>query len=167
MLFVESLLLLEEWQLPVWLFPYHTTHDIVSYLHRLFPVFINCTRVVTGAFHVDHRVETVKRLNDVVSIYHANMNATTAIFRKLEASVLRAKEQSQRRSIDDDGNMGIMEMAMNEAENSARGKKYLHMTEPLKSPIDSKANPNLLFFRNLSIYIIAYYLYSKYRNRSN
>eukprot|EP01035_Chromulina_nebulosa_P018450 gene18450-24157_t len=34
MMFIESLLILEEWNLPSWFMPYYTSHNIVTFLHR-------------------------------------------------------------------------------------------------------------------------------------
>ena len=65
MLLIEALLVLQEVPLPTWFLPYHTSYDVVTTLHRLYPAFMNGCRCITGAFYVDSkalRVDALEKL---------------------------------------------------------------------------------------------------------
>lgn len=65
MLLIEMLLLLEGYKIPVKLLPTNTTHDVISWLHKLFPAYMNGCRCIAGAFATDRkslRVEGLKIL---------------------------------------------------------------------------------------------------------
>lgn len=63
--------MLEQVQIPVWVMPHHTAHDVVSLLRRLYPAFMNGCRCIIGAFVVDHkacRVEALIELNEATRL---------------------------------------------------------------------------------------------------
>lgn len=67
-LLVESLLILEEVKIPVWLLQYHTSHEVVSTLHRLFPAFMNGCRCIVSAFDVDRKANRLQALNNLIDV---------------------------------------------------------------------------------------------------
>jgi len=78
MLLVEALLVLEEKQIPVWLLPYHTSHDVVSLTHRLFPAYMNGCRCIVGAFYVDSKAMRVEKLGEICDkLKTVSVNAVT------------------------------------------------------------------------------------------
>ena len=62
MLFVETVLVLEEFELPSWFLPYTTSHEVVATLHRVFPAFMNGGRSIIGVFSVNEKEDTVRAL---------------------------------------------------------------------------------------------------------
>ena len=48
MLLMEMVLILEEAPLPRWFLPYNTPCEIVAFMHRIFPAFMNGCRSITG-----------------------------------------------------------------------------------------------------------------------
>jgi hypothetical protein len=65
MLLIECTLVLEQVELPLWLLPYHTTHNVVSLLHRLFPAYMNGCRCIIGAFVVDRKARMIETLQEL------------------------------------------------------------------------------------------------------
>ena len=81
MLFIEVILVLEEHKIPYWITSVYTSYDVMTWLHRLFPAFLNgpaiyltlllpahhvrtligC-RCILGAFVVDRRIVMVDKL---------------------------------------------------------------------------------------------------------
>ncbi len=62
MLFVETVLVLEEFELPSWFLPYTTSHEVIATLHRLFPAFMNGGRSIIGVFSVNEKQDTLGAL---------------------------------------------------------------------------------------------------------
>lgn len=48
MLLMEMVLILEEAPLPLWFLPYNTPCEIMAFMHRIFPAFMNGCRSITG-----------------------------------------------------------------------------------------------------------------------
>jgi hypothetical protein len=65
MLLLELLLVVQEVQLPSWFFPFLTPHDIVTFLHRLFPSIMNGGRCITAALYVDKKAVRVQALEQL------------------------------------------------------------------------------------------------------
>ena len=62
MLFVETVLVVEEFELPSWFLPYTTSHEVVATLHRVFPAFMNGGRSIIGVFSVNEKEDTLRAL---------------------------------------------------------------------------------------------------------
>lgn len=62
MLFAETCLVIEEFELPSWFLPYTTSHDIVTTLHRIFPAFMNGGRSIIGVFSENEKDDTMQAL---------------------------------------------------------------------------------------------------------
>lgn len=92
MLLVESLLVIEEVQLPTWFFPQSTSHDIVAFLHRLFPAFMNGSRSILGAFYVDRKAEREVLLQKVLESYKATSLRASSLIHSLLSKKMLAKE---------------------------------------------------------------------------
>jgi hypothetical protein len=65
MLFVETCLVLEEFELPVWFLPYTTSHDIVATMHRVFPAFMNGGRSIIGVFSENEKENALAGLAQI------------------------------------------------------------------------------------------------------
>lgn len=168
MLLIESILLIEEWKIPSFLFPYHTSHDILQWLHRLYPVFINCARVVTGAFHVDRRADVSKRLLEIWENVRSNKKHLVELAEQIRSAKISASQVSfSPRYIDDveGSDEGIMALVMKEAETACKTERSNERKTSENGPKPSQSNYNLLFFRNLGIYIALTYAYSIYKSR--
>ena len=67
LLLLEMLLILEEMPVPVWFFPYNTSHEMVKLTQRLFPAFMNGMRCIYGAFYVDEKARLEQQLEELQS----------------------------------------------------------------------------------------------------
>ena len=113
-LLVETLLVLEEFVLPTWLFPYHTAYDVVSTLHRLFPAFMNGCRCLIGAFQVDRKADRVAILTSLnASVQRISLTAGSIVqdfmgvgqssFTTSEGLVALALKSNKETSAENDG----------------------------------------------------------------
>ena len=67
MLLVETALVLHERKLPTWFMSTHTSHDVVVWLHRLFPAFMNGCRCIIGSLTADRKTMYVDALTGLSS----------------------------------------------------------------------------------------------------
>lgn len=102
MLLVESLLVIEEVQLPTWFFPQSTSHDLVAFLHRLFPAFMNGSRSILGAFHVDRKAEREEMLQRVLESYKATSLRASSMIQSLLSKRIVAKD-AENGTVDSEG----------------------------------------------------------------
>lgn len=65
MLFAETCLVVEEFELPSWFLPYTTSHDIIVILHRIFPAFMNGGRSIMSVFSVNEKNTTVQAMQSM------------------------------------------------------------------------------------------------------
>jgi len=155
-LLVESVLLLEEKPLPVWLFQYHTAHDLVSTLRRLFPAVMNGGRCIIGAFNVDKmgaRVGILDSLNSTLQ----KVSLTAGIIAQ-EVIGEEAAEATQ--------DEGIMDLMLKAKENpsSSVSEGILKKAEMLVDPVKLKRQQQqegqhiLVVLRNLALFVGARYL---------
>lgn len=77
MLFVETWLVLEEVDIPVWILPCHTTADVVRTMHRMFPAFMNGSRNIVNIFSSDQKTRAVEQLEDAAMSVRSLGNALT------------------------------------------------------------------------------------------
>lgn len=97
MLAMETMLVIYEVQLPPWLLPQNTPHEVVSTMHRLFPAFMNGCRCITGAFYMDKRVRRVKAL-EALSETSRGLNArVSSLIRSTEKLVQTNRKAVNRR----------------------------------------------------------------------
>lgn len=167
MLLIESLLLLEEWPLPLWFFPSYTAHDILSFMHKLFPAFINCARVVTGAFHVDKKDFVIKELKDIVEIAEKSKEKIEGSVKRLLSvrahEILSIRSTAHEAGHSSDEGIGIMELAVRDSRrlsNSTLSSKSLSSTS---GTVKSK----WIFWRNVLAYVVVTYLHTLYKSRKN
>lgn len=155
-LLVESVLLLEEKPLPVWLFQYHTAHDLVSTLRRLFPAVMNGGRCIIGAFNVDKmgaRVGILDSLNSTLQ----KVSLTAGIIAQ-EVIGEEAAEATQ-----DEGIMDLM-LKAKEKPSSSVSEGILKKAEMLADPVKLKRQQQqegqhiLVMLRNLALFVGARYL---------
>ena len=172
MMFIESLLVLQEVALPNWLLPNYSTFDVITIMHRLYPVFINCTRSITGAFYEDIRQNRVKLLTKLTDIINKNGNYLNDLLKQtidiysndfIENNSIEFNDNNNETSINESIPtiaIGLMDKAIIKAEKSI-----------LYKPIIEKSQPNFIVFywfkyeyiRNLLIYLIVSYVYNLYR----
>ncbi len=82
-LFVECLLVLGGVTLPIWLFPQHTSHDIVTMCHKLYPAFMNGCRCICGSFYQDSqsvRLKLLTELNESVKLNSSRISTIGKLF---------------------------------------------------------------------------------------
>ena len=92
MLLVETLLVIEEVSLPTWFFPQSTPHDVIAFLHRLFPAFMNGSRSILGAFHVDRKAEREELLQRLLDSYRATSLRASSMIQTFLSKKVVAKE---------------------------------------------------------------------------
>lgn len=168
LLFIESVLLLEELEIPASFLPYYTSNDVVQFLHRLYPAYINCARCITGAFYVDRRQATSKALKDIWELVEKNTEKVKDIAMKIRSSSALHNPNSS--TVDELHKLnckGIMSLSLNEAEKCNIGA-IISMTENeslMKQVAAQRSAKKFLILRNLGIYILAFYVYAQYKNR--
>lgn len=166
-LLMEILLVLEEVKIPIWLLPYHTSHDVISVLHRLFPAFMNGCRCIIGAYTVDQKE---KRVEALTALSEASKESTQKLIHLTSMSLLTLVDNDDNDTKDEDvsNKKGILDKALNAIKR--RGKEYNSsavnvMKEKLDQITDSKklkskekSNANYVLLGELFIYIIARYI---------
>lgn len=100
MLLIESLLVLQEFSLPKWFLPQSTSHDVVAFLHRFFPAFMNGSRSILGAFHTDPKVERETSLAEVVEGSKTVTLRVSSLIQSLMASKYVAPDPTEDSSAD-------------------------------------------------------------------
>lgn len=164
MLLIECLLVIEEWKLPSWFFPYYSTHDVISFIHRLYPVYINCIRCVMGAFHTDFRNEATKRLDRLTNIVYQNVNLIKDISNQYLQTIRISKQNDlnlSTTSIITNGYMAAVLEQSNKHKNDVNTSKY----DPRIRKSSQTWSNKLSFLRNLLIYCLVSYCYILYKYR--
>ena len=129
MLLVESLLVLEEFQIPTWLLQYYTAHDVVSLLHRLFPALMNGGRSIIGAFQVDRKANRLEVLEA--------LNATTQRVSLLTVGMVQdvlARQDGALESVRDEGIMAIALKSSREKVGAATSLTALESSNLIRDP---------------------------------
>ncbi len=177
MLLIEMLLVLMEVPLPVWLIPHHSSHDIVSTMHRLFPAYMNGCRCLTGAFYVDRKAQRVQALELLVEATRKVSTAASSAVRSAE-KMARARLSPSANSDEDsdgvNGGMGLMERALadiaqrtssdeKEAVSRMIGEKMALISDPelLRRHFIKKDTHVWETLRNLAVYLIARFIFVK------
>jgi hypothetical protein len=65
MIIIEIYLMIEEIQLPIYFFPYHTPFDIINFLHKLYPALMNGSRCIYGSIYEDRKDIIVNKLMEL------------------------------------------------------------------------------------------------------
>ena len=173
-LLIEILLVLEEVQIPIWLLPYHTSHDVIAVLHRLFPAFMNGCRCIIGAYTIDQKE---KRVEALTALSEASKESTQKLIHITSMSLLTlVGNENDDDDDDDDSNSNkdvqvsnkkssILDKALNAIKR--RGKEYnASAVTTVKEKLDlikdskklrnnEKSNSNYVLLGELFIYIIA------------
>jgi hypothetical protein len=156
-LLIESLLILEEMSLQSWLFQYHTSHDVVSFLRRLFPAFMNGCRCITGAFQVDkkaHRLSILTRLN--AALLRASLTAGSIVQDALGVGTM-----------DPNTNEGVVAQALRAKEKTGATtslailERASILTDPVKLKTQQQRGENfkiLAALRNIVVYVMLRYV---------
>ena len=171
-LLIEILLVLEEVKIPIWLLPNHTSHDVVSVLHRLFPAFMNGCRCIIGAFTVDHKE---KRVEALTSLSEASKESTQKLIHITSMTLLTLADNNDDNDSNRDDEVSkknsILENALNAIKR--RGKEYnSSAVDIIKEKQDQikdgkklrsteKSNANWVLLGELLIYIIARFILIK------
>jgi len=79
MLLIEMLLILEGNKIPVFLLPSNTSHDVISWMHKLFPAYMNGCRCIIGAFTVDRKGYRVEALRSLLEHGHTSIEKIESI----------------------------------------------------------------------------------------
>ena len=87
MLLIECALVLEQVQIPIWMLPHHTPHDVISLLRRLYPAFMNGCRCINGAFVVDHKASRVEALSELNEATRSVTQRASALIQSTISSV--------------------------------------------------------------------------------
>jgi hypothetical protein len=96
MLLIEMLLVVQEVQLPVWLFPRCTPHEIVTTLHQLFPAYLNGCRCITGAFYVDQKKHRELLLETISLVGRDIVTKQHNLIRTYEDIIYRDREEEDK-----------------------------------------------------------------------
>ena len=177
MLFIEVILVLEEHKIPSWITSVYTSNDVMTWLHRLFPAFLNGCRCILGAFVVDRRVVMVDKLESLHT--RASMVSSKSI-NVVHESVLDIQRQTQSlvndsftaiQSNNGNGLMGniltAIEKRINHNSNKdiiTEYKQLLHtVSDPtgLQGKYIAKRQSLLLLLRNIGVYILIRWLFIK------
>lgn len=161
MLVIESLLVIEEVPLPRWFFPYNTPHDVVAFLHSLYPTFMNGSRSIMGAFYVDTKAVREEALQSLIEA----SKATTLRASSLIQSIL-SNQNYLTQVGEDEAEGGIMANAIRAIRKCVAlspdrvevGKTVLDRAEVVKDPValrsrDDRLGPNRYFW---ILYMLAY-----------
>jgi hypothetical protein len=136
-LLIESLLVLERWSLPTFLFPYTTAHDFVSLLRRLFPAFMHGCRTVLGSLYVDEKQERVILLNQVVDSARATVNGVSTVVHSEMEYCMRLLPSSDRKNSNSDINLenGIVQQSLNDMRDRIGHRNEILINEKMKKNI--------------------------------
>lgn len=100
MLFVESMLVIKEAELPRWFLPQRTPHDVVTFLHRLYPALMNGSRSILGAFYEDPKLKREEKLQQIVEVSRANTLKAFSLMQFLLAGKIISKDEALKSSSD-------------------------------------------------------------------
>ncbi len=177
MLFIEVVLVLEEHKIPSWITSVYTSYDVITWLHRLFPAFLNGCRCILGAFVVDRRLVMVDKLESLHT--RASMVCSKSI-NVVHESVLDIQRQTQSlvndsfTTVQSNNNNGLMgnflaaiEKRINHNSNKEIITEYKQLLHTVSDPTGLqgkyivKRQSLLLLLRNIGVYILIRWLFIK------
>ena len=158
MLLLEIMLVLEEVQIPVWLLRYHTSHDVVSLCHRLFPAYMNGCRSIVGAFYVDRKANRVAALKSLSSAMHRSAQLGTAVLQDVVGN------QDVAECIAQDGIMALAYKSKEKNLGVAAGVVQMKalIDDPVKLMQHQHATPSFAWIRNLLLFAVCRYIFKGY-----
>jgi hypothetical protein len=139
-MFIEVVLVLEEWTLPYWLFPYTTAADVVSILRRLFPAFMNGTRGIIEAFNEDNkgaRIHILTQVSTTMEYISQKMSGALLTFCSDRCNSMESSSSNNNsngvsqeiESIKVHGVMNRMMHSLNQKENKDKYKDSILLTQ--------------------------------------
>ena len=166
MLLLESLILLDKWKLPNYVFPYYTPHEMLSLLHKVYPAFINCCRCLITAFHVDYRAKRIEELQEVL----AAVDSTTKKFRDISQVILQLATKSAAVISSSESlpieSAGIMSLALQNVQGATTilydtaNEKSIKRESWIVRVAKSQSGGIVI---NLALYLIVRYLLTKFK----
>jgi hypothetical protein len=182
MLLIEALLVLEDVKIPTWVLPYNTAYEVICLLHRLFPAYMNVSRCILGAYHVDPaavRLEQLQQLLDVVKVTSNKIGTSAQLLalkcKDASTSLIKATQG------DDSASGGLMGAALavvtkrtryalsetvgNQVDERIR-TQVLRIQDPrkLSESTDTQSSPSrfaLELLRNLVIFLALRFIFVK------
>lgn len=138
MLLIESLILLEKWKFPTTILPYHTPHEMITFLHKIYPALINCCRCLLTAFYVDTRAVRIEALQEVAGIVDNTANKVKEVSLQMISSTRSQLLSSSASSskVSGVGSGGLMDAALQNSRIGGRGTVKLLHTDDIASSGD-------------------------------
>lgn len=174
MLLAESLLIMQEVSIPVWLLPQNTSHEVVSLMHRLFPAFMSGCRCVIGAFVVDvkgRRVEALQEALLATKMLHSKFMTVAQEYTDKIADAVRKQKGD---APDKSEAVGTMAAALRIAQSrvdknivKAVQDKHALIREPGQLRKQERSGKAFELFRNLALYLLARFVLVKSSKAAN
>jgi hypothetical protein len=79
MLLIESMLVILKYKPPVWLLPYTTPYDIVSFMHRIFPAIMNGSRATLNNYKKNPAAERATHAVELANAMQESVRSLTAL----------------------------------------------------------------------------------------
>jgi hypothetical protein len=173
MLLVESALVLEQIDIPVWLLPYHSSHDVVSLLHRLYPAYMNGCRCIIGAFVVDHKTRRLEAMQELSDATRAVTMKSVSVVQSAASAIRAAESQTiaangTKAASSEVGSSSMVDYlrahksaSANSAIDMVKTKAALVADRHALQKKEKASSADYSWLRNLAIYIAARYLLVK------
>jgi len=175
MLLVETVLVLHEYKIPTWFMSTNTSHDVILWLHRLFPAFMNGCRCVIGSLASDRKtmyVEALSEMSDSVTVMSKKLMSSA---QQLHKSIEYMRSGRFDAKVSSRAELGIVMDALQSIESRCEDSSHIEnivtaSAKRVEDPVLSrraaqKGSSPLLFVRNIALYLVVRYLL-EFRNKT-